>query len=98
MAGGGEAHARGGRRFQPAGSRCAITPSAGGMVAMRILVAGDPASIHTARFVELLVELGHEVHLVSVEWHYGQEEHLRSVTLHVALAYLPPANGIQVDG
>lgn len=65
---------------------------------MRILVAGDPRSIHTARFAALLVELGHEVHVFSVELHYAQEEHLRNVTLHVPIAYLPPQNGNKVLG
>jgi glycosyltransferase involved in cell wall biosynthesis len=65
---------------------------------MRVLVAGDPRSIHTARFVELLAELGHEVHVFSVELHYAQEEHLRNVTLHVPVAYLPAENGNTVLG
>src|SRR5690242_16989238 len=65
---------------------------------MRILVAGDPRSIHTARFSALLRELGHEVHLFAVEWHYAQEEHLRDVTLHVPLAYEPGSNGVRVIG
>ncbi|HLX79297.1 MAG TPA: glycosyltransferase family 4 protein [Burkholderiales bacterium] len=65
---------------------------------MRVLVAGDPRSIHTARFAELLAELGHEVHVFSVELHYAQEEHLRNVTLHVPVAYLPAENGNTVLG
>ena len=65
---------------------------------MRILVAGDPRSIHTARFVGLLQDLGHEVHVYAVESQYEQEEHLRSVTLHVTFAYRPAENGNRIVG
>lgn len=65
---------------------------------MRILVAGDPRSIHTARFTSLLTELGHEVHLFSVELQYEQEEQLRDLTLHVPIAYQPGRNGVRVEG
>ena len=65
---------------------------------MRLLVAGDPRSIHAARFAGLLQELGHEVHVFAVEPQYEQEEHLRGVTLHVALAYRRPAGGNRVAG
>ncbi len=65
---------------------------------MKLLVAGDPGSIHTSRFVELLTELGHAVHVFAVELHYTQDEHLRNVTLHVPIAYLPPQNDNRVSG
>ncbi len=65
---------------------------------MKVLVAGDPRSIHTARFVDLLQELGHEVHVYAVELQYEQEEHLQGVTLHVALAYRPAVNGNRIVG
>lgn len=65
---------------------------------MRILVAGDPRSIHTARFAALLVELGHDVHVFSVELDYQPEEQLKDVTLHVPLACLPPSEGVRVQG
>jgi glycosyltransferase involved in cell wall biosynthesis len=65
---------------------------------MKVLVAGDPRSIHTARFAGLLQDLGHEVHVYSVDPQYEQEEHLRGVTLHVALAYRPAVNGNRIVG
>jgi glycosyltransferase involved in cell wall biosynthesis len=65
---------------------------------MKVLVAGDPRSIHTARFVGLLQDLGHEVHVYSVEPQYEQEEHLRGVTLHVSLAYRTAENGNRIVG
>lgn len=65
---------------------------------MKVLVVGDPRSIHTAKFARLLVELGHEVHVFSAELHYTQEEHLRGVTLHVPLAYERARPGNRVCG
>ena len=68
------------------------------MVPMKVLVAGYPRSIHTARFAGLLQNLGHEVHVYCAETQYEQEEHLRNVTLHVALAYRPAVNGNRIVG
>ncbi|MGE0876465.1 MAG: glycosyltransferase [Burkholderiales bacterium] len=65
---------------------------------MRILIVGDPRSIHTARFTLLLQELGHAVDVFAVELEIGQDEHLRGVTLHVPLAYIPAQNGNRLCG
>jgi len=65
---------------------------------MRVLVAGDPRSIHAACFAALLRELGHEVHLFAIELQYEQEEHLRDVVLHVPLAYRGALNGNRIEG
>jgi len=65
---------------------------------MRILVAGDPRSIHTARFATLLTDLRHDVHLFSVELDYRPDEQLRDVTLHVPLACWPTSAALRVQG
>jgi hypothetical protein len=63
---------------------------------VRILIAGDPASIHTARFVGLLQELGHEVHLFQSARHYAQNELLRETTVYVDHPIEPPKNGNRI--
>lgn len=65
---------------------------------MKILACADPRSIHAARFVAMLVELGHEVRMFSAEWHYALEASLRGVVLHVPLACFPGKSGVQVTG
>lgn len=65
---------------------------------MRVLVCADPRSIHASRFVAMLCELGHEVHMFSAEWHYAQEASLRGVVLHVPLACFPGHSGVRVEG
>ena len=65
---------------------------------MRLLVAGDPRSIHTARFIALLTELRHDVHLFSTELDYRPDEQLRDVTIHVPLACWPINAALRVEG
>lgn len=65
---------------------------------MRVLACADPRSIHAARFVAMLVELGHEVRMFSAEWHYALEASLRDVVLHVPLACFPGRDGVRVVG
>ncbi len=60
---------------------------------IRILVAGDPASIHANRFVNLLQEIGYEVRVFQSEHYYWQEEHLRNSVLYVSAFNRPPDNG-----
>jgi glycosyltransferase involved in cell wall biosynthesis len=57
---------------------------------MKILVAGDPNSIHTSRFVSLLQELGHELHVFQSEHYYWQEEHLNHANIYVSHPLEPP--------
>jgi glycosyltransferase involved in cell wall biosynthesis len=57
------------------------------MAALKVLVVGDPGSIHATRFVSLLQEEGHKVILFQPELWYSQEEHLRGVDLRVVLPY-----------
>lgn len=63
------------------------------MAEVKILVAGDPASIHTNRFVSLLQDLGHEVRVFQSEHSYLQEEHLRNTIVYISCFYAPPVNG-----
>ncbi len=60
---------------------------------MKILVAGDPGSIHTNRFVSLLQEIGYEVRVFQSEYYYSQEEHLKDTVLYVDNFMSSPANG-----
>jgi Glycosyltransferase len=63
------------------------------MARLKILVVGDPASIHTNRFVGLLQEIGYDVRVFQSEIWYNQEEHLRGVVLYTAFPDEPPRNG-----
>src|SRR5436853_233428 len=54
------------------------------MERLKILVAGDPASIHANRFVNLLQEIGYEVRIFQSEHYYSQEEHLRNTVVYVS--------------
>lgn len=63
---------------------------------MKILVAGDPASIHATRFVGLLKEIGHDVRVFACEMYYGQDEHLRETTLYVDHPMAPPGKGNKI--
>lgn len=51
---------------------------------MKLLLVGSPSSIHTARFVALLREMGHRIHLFQSEPWYAEDELLAGVTLYVA--------------
>ncbi len=50
---------------------------------VKILVAGCSASIHTARFVCLLQEIGYDVRLFESENNYFLDEHLKDTILYV---------------
>jgi glycosyltransferase involved in cell wall biosynthesis len=51
---------------------------------LRILIVGDPNSIHTSRFIGLLQELDHDVHIFQSEQYYWQEEQLNNVNIYVS--------------
>jgi len=51
---------------------------------IKILVAGDPASIHTARFVSLLQEIGYDVRVFQSQNQYSQDEHLHNTIIYVS--------------
>jgi len=68
------------------------------MARLKILVAGDPASIHANRFVNLLQEIGYEVRVFQSEHYYSQEEHLHDTVVYVSNfglsgSWEPPING-----
>lgn len=63
------------------------------MARIKILVAGDPGSIHTNRFVSLLQEIGYDVRVFQSENTYWQEEHLRNTVLYVSSFVASPENG-----
>jgi glycosyltransferase involved in cell wall biosynthesis len=50
----------------------------------KILIVGDPGSIHTAKFVTLLQEIGCDVRIFQSEYYYLQDEHLRNTIIYVA--------------
>ncbi len=60
---------------------------------IKILVAGDPNSIHTARFVSLLQEIGYDVRVFQSEHWYLQDEHLRNAIIYVSNFFTAPLNG-----
>jgi len=59
----------------------------------KILVAGDTGSIHTARFVSLLQEIGYDVRVFKSEYHFHQDEHLHNTTIYVSHFSAHPING-----
>lgn len=63
------------------------------MARLKILVAGDPGSIHANRFVALLQELGYDVRLFQSARHYWLEEHLHNTVVYVERFSSPPING-----
>jgi glycosyltransferase involved in cell wall biosynthesis len=60
---------------------------------LRILIVGDPNSIHTSRFVGLLQELDHDVHVFQSEHYYWQEEQLNNVDIYVSHPEEAPKQG-----
>jgi len=60
---------------------------------IKILVVGDPRSIHANRFVELLQELNYDVRVFQSAYEYSLEEHLRDAVVYVDHFTAPPANG-----
>lgn len=54
------------------------------MARLKVLVVGDPASIHANRFVCLLQEIGYDVRVFQSEHYYSQEEHLRNTVVYVS--------------
>jgi hypothetical protein len=63
---------------------------------MKILVVGDPNSIHTSRFVTVLQGLGHQIHVFQSETYYWQEEQLKDVDVYVSHPEEPPKNGNRI--
>jgi glycosyltransferase involved in cell wall biosynthesis len=64
---------------------------------IRILVAGDPASIHTTRFVSLLQEIGYDVRIFQSEYRCWIDEHLHNTTIYVAGADSKSVNGNKIE-
>jgi len=62
------------------------------MAKVKILVVGDPGSIHTARFASLLQEMGHDIRIFQSENYYIQDEHLKNITIYVDTITQPPLN------
>lgn len=52
-------------------------------MALKILVVGTAASIHTGRFVLLLQEIGYEVRLFNHSLDYAEDEHIRDIHVYV---------------
>lgn len=65
---------------------------------LKILVVGDPGSIHTAKFSSLLSEIGYHVEIFQSEYYYAQEENLHDTKIHVAVSYLLEQNNNQIFG
>ncbi len=53
-------------------------------MALRILVAGTAASVHTGRFVLLLQEIGYDVRVFNCSMDYAEDEHIRNTHLYVS--------------
>lgn len=60
---------------------------------VKILVVGNPASIHTSRFVSLLQEIGYDVRVFQSEHWYAQDEHLHNAIVYVSRFIELPENG-----
>jgi glycosyltransferase involved in cell wall biosynthesis len=54
------------------------------MAQLKVLVAGDPASIHANRFVCLLQEIGYDVRMFQSAHYFVQEEHLRNTIVYIS--------------
>lgn len=65
---------------------------------IKIIVVGDPGSIHTAHFVNLLHELRYRVKIFQCEYSYCQNEFLKNTTLNVAFPYNEAVNGNVLEG
>lgn len=63
---------------------------------IKILVVGDPFSIHCNRFVNLLQETGYQVRLFSCEFFYNIEEHLKDIILYVDQPKIGPVRGVRI--
>lgn len=63
------------------------------MARLRILVVGDPASIHATRFLSLLQEIGYDARLYQCEHYYWQEEHLHDSVVYVSYIDQPACRG-----
>jgi glycosyltransferase involved in cell wall biosynthesis len=63
---------------------------------VKILVVGDPASIHANRFVNLLKEIGYNVRIFHSGFNYKLEEHLNNTVVYVAHPGLEPVRGIRI--
>lgn len=65
---------------------------------IKILVVGNPESIHAARFVNLLQEIGYHVEIFHSEYLYNIDEHLKNTIIHVAFPYKKPSNNNILKG
>lgn len=59
---------------------------------IKILIVGDPSSIHTARFTNLLQEIGFDVRIYQNEFSCLQEEHLNNTSIYVPFPVFPEIN------
>ena len=68
------------------------------MEKIKILVAGDPASIHANRFIEILQELNYSICIFACEEYYLQEEHIKNAKIFIHhLMGLPINKNILID-
>ena len=65
---------------------------------IKILVVGEPGSIHTSRFVSLLQRLEYDVRIFQCEYRYAQDEHLSNTKIYVAFPYAVPENSNIIIG
>lgn len=63
---------------------------------MRLLVVGFAASVHMARYLELLVDSGWDVHLFDSQVTPWPHPELPAVTVHPAAPCDPPHNGVRI--
>lgn len=64
--------------------------------AIKVLVVGEPASIHANRFIRLLQEIGYQVRLFPVGPLYFIEEHLNNISVYSPLdSILPTLSSIK---
>jgi len=68
------------------------------MARLKVLVAGDPGSIHATRFVNLLQEIGYDVRMFQSEHYYAQEEHLHDTVTYVSNFAHPGASAPPLRG
>lgn len=61
-------------------------------MALKVLVAGTTASIHTGRFVLLLQEIGYDVRVFNCSVDYAEDEHIRNTHLYVSRPRVSPNN------
>jgi glycosyltransferase involved in cell wall biosynthesis len=64
----------------------------------KILIVGDPGSIHTARFSYLLTEIGYRVEIFHSEFYYAQDENLKNTKIYVSIPCFQGQNRNEIIG